>query len=114
MKAINYLLFVFLLSMACTSEPEPLVVNKSNQVDSLQTEVKRLKALLDNQSKNRNPRMAEDRSFNSFLYRFITDSLYQVEHVEFPIPYIHWKDYYPGSTIDTSIFTSDNWKHQWL
>ena len=55
-------------------------------------------------SRTRNKKGKED--FDDFIYKFISDSLYQLDRIKFPLKSQHWY----SDEVDSTRIERDNWK----
>jgi hypothetical protein len=54
-------------------------------------------------------------NFEKFLYKFSTDSIYQISRIKFPLEYKTWKlkrDYL--GEIETKLIKQEDWKHDYM
>ncbi len=114
---MKYLIAFFIIGLLCSAckRVENNNCSKENKlIDSLQTETSNLRKELAEFKSKKQTRTSNHEDFDSFLYSFMTDSLFQLRRTKFPLMFIHWKDYLPGDKIDTSYYEKDNWKHRWF
>lgn len=52
----------------------------------------------------------KNENFHSFFWKFMTDSIFQLDRVKFPMEYITWKEYI-GGEIDTIKIQKTEWEH---
>lgn len=94
--------------------------NNSKNISQLNAEVDSLKIKLSNREEELNQlkssniensfKVINNESFDSFFWNFMTDSIFQIQRVQFPLTYITWKDDI-GGEIETIILNKNNWKY---
>ena len=52
-----------------------------------------------------------EENFDQFLYSFMTDSEFQLNRIQFPLRYVHFKDGDPGNELITTLVSKNDWEH---
>ena len=105
-----------LLFSACKQENATTYQDKI-LVDSLRVELVRnkelvdsLKALIHRPEVKPHESDVENENFDGFFWNFMTDSAYQIQRIQFPLPYITWKEEL-GGEIDTIMIPKSDWEY---
>jgi hypothetical protein len=113
MKQIQTILLILFLATSCNQPDRDFHSKAMDEADSLRFQIGLLQQEI-KELKSETGKTSENENFQDFLFKFMTDSIFQVKRTEFPLTYIHWKDDYPGNQVDTARLTKENWNHQWL
>lgn len=108
------LLIILIYSFIFSCGPKEFVSNNSNSIDSLSLIIENLRIENEKLKSDIQEQIIETEDFDHFLFKYMTDSAFQLERTIFPIKYVHWKDNYPGSEIDTTSITKNDWKHKYF
>lgn len=83
------------------------------QIDSLQNELKlssKLTKSLQQELKAHKVKKFANENFNQFFFKFMTDSVFQLSRIKFPLKNVTWIDG-PGTDIDTLRVQKSEWKY---
>jgi hypothetical protein len=113
MKQIQTIIIILFLATSCNQPDNELHSEATDESDSLRFQIELLRQEI-KELKSETGKTSDNENFQGFLFKFMTDSIFQVKRTEFPLTFIHWKDDYPGNEVDTVKLTKGNWKHEWL
>ena len=95
MKHLTYIVLPLLLLISC----------KTERKEAVQAELLEVEMATNDGVKNEN--------FESFLIKFMGDTLFQLNRIKFPLEYVTWHDEM-GEEIDTLSVNMADWKHESL
>lgn len=117
MKKIKNLIQVsiaLIFITACTNSKESRHTTYVKEIDSLKNSNQELLIKINELKTQKQTPKTTGEKFDYFIYKFMTDSLFQKSRIQFPLTSIHWKNNYPGEVIDTTYIIEENWRHDWL
>lgn len=113
MKQLQTIIILLCLATSCNQSDKEIHSKAVDEADSLRNQIGILRQEI-RELKSETTLKSDNENFDGFLYKFMTDSIFQIKRTEFPLTYIHWKDDYPGNEIDTAKLIKENWSHKWL
>ena len=113
MKQFQTIIIILCLATSCDQTDKEIHSKAMGETDSLRFQIELLQQEI-RELKSEMVTKSDNEDFGDFLFKFMTDSVFQIKRTEFPLTYIHWKDDFPGNEIDTVRLTKINWDHQWL
>lgn len=119
MKSPQYISLLMLLFVACNSGNHRNEIRLQHQLDSLSNELEKVKIeLLDAQNTTSAKQSEEytNEDFNTFFSKFMSDSVFQKNRIQFPLKYVTWRttpggEVDLGGAIDTIQIKNSNWKY---
>lgn len=108
-----YIISSLLILISCSDEKKENLDVHKNEINRLTTELKKSekeKAELKAELKSLNTKTFDNEDFDNFFWGFMTDSIFQLERIKFPLKYITWKDDL-GGEIDTLEINKVDYKY---
>ena len=113
MKKTYKILVILCFVIGCKQNEKESHSKTKNEIDSLRVQIELLQEEIQELKFDKSFK-SDNENFESFLFEFMADSVFQKKRTKFPLTYIHWKDGYHGDKIDTVKLTKENWEHKWL
>ncbi|MFC0878889.1 DUF4348 domain-containing protein [Saccharicrinis sp. FJH2] len=115
----KYIPILFMLLVACSNGKQDNENKLKHQIDSLSVELEKVKIeLLKTNNVNSKTENIDfdNEDFDSFFWKFMTDSAFQTSRIKFPLKYITWGktpygDVDLGGEIDTIQIIKDKWQY---
>ena len=112
MKKISIILSILIL-ISCEQIDRKNTSKNNVEIQLLKTELEKL--TLENDSIKKllipiNEKEFKNENFNKFFFKFMTDSIFQLNRIKFPVDYVTWKDEM-GGKIDTLKLKINDWKY---
>ncbi|MFB6340293.1 hypothetical protein ACE1ET_01150 [Saccharicrinis sp. FJH62] len=115
----QYIPVLFMLLVACSYVKQGSGHKLKHQIDSLSAELEKAKTeLIHTNTIASKPEIIcfENEDFDSFFWKFMTDSVFQINRIKFPLKYITWGktpygDIDVGGDIDTIQIIKAKWQY---
>jgi len=110
---MNKIYFLGLILILVSCKQNELSSEFEKRIDSLTTELNNSKEQIESLKSELNDKSEmslRNEKFDSFFWRFMTDSSFQSSRIKFPLEYITWKDEIDGE-IDSNKIKKSEWEY---